>query len=40
MKNRFLLFAVIAIGILPAYGQDEKKWSLEAGFGEVNMLEC
>ena len=39
MKKRILLFAVIAISILPTYGQEEKKWSLQVGFGEINMLE-
>lgn len=39
MKKRILLFAVIAISILPTYGQEEKKWSLQVGFGEINMFE-
>ena len=39
MKKRFLLFAIIALRILPTYGQEEKKWSLQAGFGEIKMLE-
>ena len=39
MKKRILSFAVIALSILPTYGQEEKKWSLQAGFGEINMLE-
>ena len=39
MKKRFLLFAIIALRILPTYGQEEKKWSLQTGFGEIKMLE-
>ena len=39
MKRRILLFAVIALCILPANGQEEKKWSLQTGFGEINMQE-
>lgn len=39
MKKRLLLFSVIAISILPSFGQEEKQWSLQAGFGGITMLE-
>ena len=39
MKRRILLFAVKALCIHPANGQEEKKWSLQTGFGEINMQE-
>ena len=39
MKKKFIFFIVIILGNLPTYGQEEKQWSLQAGFGEINMLE-
>jgi len=39
MKKRFLSLAVMALGIVSTYGQEDKQWSLQAGIGGINMLE-
>ena len=37
--KRVLLSAMITLCILPTFGQEEKQWSLQAGFGGIQMLE-
>lgn len=37
--KRTVLLIIVSLGILPSFGQEEKQWSLQAGFGEINMLE-
>ena len=37
--KRVVLLIIASLGFLPSFGQEGKKWSLQAGFGEINMLE-
>lgn len=37
--KRTVLFIVVSFGFLPSFGQKDKQWSLQAGFGEINLLE-
>ena len=37
--KRIVLLIIVSLGFLPSFGQEEKRWSLQAGFGEINMLE-
>lgn len=41
MKTQRLLFLIASTVLLTSqlYAQNDKKWSLQAGFGEINMLE-
>lgn len=39
MTKEIVLFTIVSFGFIPSFGQEEKQWSLQAGFGEIKMLE-